>query len=196
MCNFYVYNWENANIKDVNAWRILMKFLCIYLCEGRGGCTNACIYMGTHIVSLFYRTSWWMFMKLGRDEVLIACTCVYAFYQIHHGVDPRQGKKDSKRASKTKYFTWNAAILIVVSARHSKGWIHGRANKGRGRTSPLTKSSFRPNAHCNILMYCRRHCWHMHFFESCHSCCLFLWLNCLLLVIRWAIKGPWASSLT
>ena len=23
----------------------------------------------------------------------------------------------------------------------------------------------------------------------------FFWLNCLLLVIRWAIKGPWASSL-
>ena len=31
-----------------------MKFLCIYLGEGRGGCTNACIYiyMGIHIVSL------------------------------------------------------------------------------------------------------------------------------------------------
>ena len=29
-----------------------MKFLCIDLGEGRGGgegCTNACIYMGTHI---------------------------------------------------------------------------------------------------------------------------------------------------
>ena len=23
---------------------------------------------------------------------------------------------------------------------------------------------------------------------------LFFWLNCLLLVIRWAVKGPWASS--
>ena len=31
-------------------------------------------------------------------------------------------------------------------------------------------------------------------FESCHSGCLFFWLNCLLLVTRWAIKGPWASS--
>ena len=36
MCNFHVYNWENANIKDLNAWRILMKFLCIDLGEGRG----------------------------------------------------------------------------------------------------------------------------------------------------------------
>ena len=25
-----------------------MKFLCIYLGEGKGGCTNACIYLGTH----------------------------------------------------------------------------------------------------------------------------------------------------
>ena len=40
-------------------------------------------------------------------------------------------------------------------------------------------------------MYCRQH---MHLFESFHSGCLFFWLNCLLLVIRWAVKGPWASS--
>ena len=41
---------ENAYIKDLNTWRILMNFLCIYLGEGKGGggCTNACICMGTH----------------------------------------------------------------------------------------------------------------------------------------------------
>ena len=40
---------ENAYIKDLNTWRILMNFLCIYLGEGRGGgCTNACKCMGTH----------------------------------------------------------------------------------------------------------------------------------------------------
>ena len=156
-----------------------------------GGCNNACTYIGTHIVSLYYRTTWWMFIKLWRDEVLMARTCVQAFYQIRPGVDPRQGKKESKRASKTKGFTWNAAILVVVSARYSKGWIQGGAKIGRGRASPLTKSSFRSNVHSNILMYCRQH---MHLFESCHSGCLFIWLNCLLLVLRWAIKGPWASS--
>ena len=51
LCNFHVYKWENAYIKDLYALRILMNFLCIYLGEGRGGgCTNACIYMymGTH----------------------------------------------------------------------------------------------------------------------------------------------------
>ena len=52
-------------------------------------------------------------MKLGRDEVLMARTCVYVFYQICPGVD-RHGKKESKRESKTKGFTWNAAILVVI----------------------------------------------------------------------------------
>ena len=37
MCNFHVYNWEKANIKDLKALRLLMKFLCIYLGEGRRG---------------------------------------------------------------------------------------------------------------------------------------------------------------
>ena len=40
---------KNAYIKDLNALRILMNFLCIYLGEKRGGGgTNACICMGIH----------------------------------------------------------------------------------------------------------------------------------------------------
>ena len=40
---------KNAYIKDLNAFRILMNFLCIYLGEKRGGgCTNACICMEIH----------------------------------------------------------------------------------------------------------------------------------------------------
>ena len=39
---------EDAYIKDLNALRILMNFLCIYLGEERGGCTNACICIGKH----------------------------------------------------------------------------------------------------------------------------------------------------
>ena len=65
-----------------------------------------------------------------------------------------------------------------------------RGKKSKGKASPLTKSSFRPNIHSNILMYY----WQHFEFEYCHSGCLFFWLNCLLLVIRWVIKGPWASS--
>ena len=41
---------EDVYIKDLNALRILMNILCIYLGEERGGWvyTNACICMGTH----------------------------------------------------------------------------------------------------------------------------------------------------
>ena len=43
---------KNAFIKDLNALRILMNFLCIYLgvkhVKRGGGCTNACICIGTH----------------------------------------------------------------------------------------------------------------------------------------------------
>ena len=30
------------------------------------------VYVWEHIASLYYRTAWWMFMILGRDEVLMA----------------------------------------------------------------------------------------------------------------------------
>ena len=39
---------KNAYIKDLNALRILMNFLCIYSGEKGGGCTNVCICIGTH----------------------------------------------------------------------------------------------------------------------------------------------------
>ena len=48
LCNFHVCNWKNADIKDLNALRILINFLWIYLVEKGGGCTNACICIGTH----------------------------------------------------------------------------------------------------------------------------------------------------
>ena len=55
-CLIYIYfvlflfvSENNAYIKYLNALRILMNFLCIYLGEKEGeGCTNACICMGTH----------------------------------------------------------------------------------------------------------------------------------------------------
>ena len=41
-------------------------------------------------------------------------------------VDPRQRKKESERASKTEGFTWNAAILVVVSAGIPRGGSRAR----------------------------------------------------------------------
>ena len=78
MCNFHVYKWENAYIKDLFALRILMNFLCIYLCDGRGGVALMHVYIWEHIVSLSYRTNLWIFTELGRDEVLMVpykCCC-------------------------------------------------------------------------------------------------------------------------
>ena len=70
LCNFHVSKWDKAYIKDLNAWRFLMNFLCIYLGEGKGGALMH-VYVFEHIISLSYRTTWWMFTKLHRDEVLI-----------------------------------------------------------------------------------------------------------------------------
>ena len=63
---------KNAYIKDLNALRLLMNFLCIYLGEIGGGGALMHVYVWEHIVSLYYRTASWMFTKLGRDEVLMA----------------------------------------------------------------------------------------------------------------------------
>ena len=40
--------------------------------EGGGGGALMHVYVLEHIVSLSYRTAWWMFTKLGRYEVLMA----------------------------------------------------------------------------------------------------------------------------
>ena len=46
---------KNAYIKDLNALRILMNFLCIYLGEKGGALMHACVL--EHIVSRYYRTA-------------------------------------------------------------------------------------------------------------------------------------------
>ena len=47
---------KNAYIKDLNALRILMNFLCIYLDEKGGGALMH-VYVWEQIVSLYYRTT-------------------------------------------------------------------------------------------------------------------------------------------
>ena len=46
---------KNAYIKDLNALRIFMNFLCIYLGEKGGGALMHA-YVMEHMVSLYYRT--------------------------------------------------------------------------------------------------------------------------------------------
>ena len=40
--------------------------------RGGGGGALMHVYVWEHIASLYYRTTQWMFTKLGRDEVLMA----------------------------------------------------------------------------------------------------------------------------
>ena len=48
---------ENAYIKDLNALRILMNFLSIYLGEKEGGGALMHVYIWEHMISLYYRTA-------------------------------------------------------------------------------------------------------------------------------------------
>ena len=53
----------------------------IYLFTWKGGGALMHVYVWEHIVSLYYRTAWWMFTKLVRHEVLMAhykCCCFLA----------------------------------------------------------------------------------------------------------------------
>ena len=43
--NFHFCKWKNVYIKDLNAWRILMNFLCIYFGEKRGGVALKHVYV-------------------------------------------------------------------------------------------------------------------------------------------------------
>ena len=63
----------------------LMYFLCIYLGEGRGGDALMHVYVWEHIVNLYYRTAWWMFTKLSRDDVPMAP-------HMHQGVSARSAQ--------------------------------------------------------------------------------------------------------
>ena len=78
LCYFHVCKWKNAHIKDWNALRVLVNFLCNYSGEGRGALMH--VYVWEHIVSLYCRIVWWMFTKLGRDKNSMPCTCVKAFW--------------------------------------------------------------------------------------------------------------------
>ena len=136
-----------------------------------------------HISNFFSRTAWWILMKLGRDEVLMAPYkyCCFSARSAQDQNTSRGSPSSDRKATGTNQMLSNDLEACGKKCSYFTG-------KNRGRASPLTKSSFRPNIHSNILAYCRRH---MHLFESsdsCHSGCLFFWLNCLLLVIRWGVN--------
>ena len=61
---------------------------------GGGGCTSACIHMGTHVVILYYKTTWRMFMKLGTDEIVMALY-IYLGFLVHLSRRPSSVRRPS-----------------------------------------------------------------------------------------------------
>ena len=59
------------------------------------------VYVWEHKVSLYYRTAYWMFTKLGGDEVIMA-HALRLFGQICPEVDPRRRKNGSIRGPFSK----------------------------------------------------------------------------------------------
>ena len=91
---FMFVSEKNPYIKDLNALRILMNFLCIYIGEKGGGVALMHVYVREHIVSLYYRTALWMFTILGRDEVpLVPYECVVIFWPDPSRGGSRAGQK-------------------------------------------------------------------------------------------------------
>ena len=71
ICIYFVlflcfYEWERFEyLKNFN------EFFMYLFRWRKGGGALLHVYVWEHIVSLYYRTAWLMFTKLGRDEVLI-----------------------------------------------------------------------------------------------------------------------------
>ena len=126
-------------------------------------------------------------MKLGRDEVRMARICVYAFLSDPPWGGSKAGQKGFKESFKDK--------RLYLECCHS-GSGFGKIFQGQGKNRYRKGFSFDEillqikcsQQHTDVLSTTHAFIWILSFWLS------FFWLNCLLLVIRWAIKGPWASS--
>ena len=83
---------KNAYIKDLNALRILMNFLCIYLGEKGGGALMH-VYVWERIVSLYYRTAEWMFTKMEGMKCSWSLTSVVVLWPDPSRGGSRAGQK-------------------------------------------------------------------------------------------------------
>ena len=79
-----------------------MNFLCIYLGEGRGGCTNACICMGTHSQPLLQNRLIDVYKIWQGWSNHCPAYAFRLFGQIHPEVDPRRRKNGSTRGPFSK----------------------------------------------------------------------------------------------
>ena len=134
LCNFHVYKWENANSKDLNAWKILMNFYLFIEVKKVGG-SLVHVYVLEHIVSLNYRIAWWIFTKLGRDKVLMTphiCIDYWAKYaqgwiqdgaKIGPGGSLLQRTSSSDRKATATYWMHNSD-LEAFGKKYCYFWFH------------------------------------------------------------------------
>ena len=190
MSNFHVYNWENANIKDLNAWRILMKFLCIYLGEGRGG-GHYCMYIHGNTQSLpllqnclmdVYETLW---ISYGRHICL-------GFLSDPPWGGSKVGQEGGKESFKDKRLYLECCHSGSGFSQIFQGMDSGRGKNRKSRGFSFDEILIQTKCsqqHTDILPTTHASIWILSFWLSV------CWLNFLLMVLRLAIKGPWASSL-
>ena len=83
--NFHVYKYivEEGLYKRFKWLKIFNEFFMYLFSRRKGGGALMQVYELEHIVSLSYRTAWWMFTKFGTDEVLMVphmtlCLCFSA----------------------------------------------------------------------------------------------------------------------
>ena len=89
-------------------------------------------------------------MKLGRDEVLMAHTCLGFVSDLPWGIS-KAGQEGVKESFKDKRLHLECCHSGSGFGQIFQEWIQGGAKISIGRSSPLKKSSFRPNVHSNIL---------------------------------------------
>ena len=91
--------------------------------EGGGGLVHA--YVWEHIFSLYYWNSWWMFMKLGRDEVLMVphiYFCPPPFAKAGD-IKTRSSVPLFVRLSVMKTLTWLISFEVLMIGHWYLAWM-------------------------------------------------------------------------
>ena len=144
--------------------------------EGGGGCALMHVYVWEYIVSLNYRTAWWMFTKLGRDEVLMVSNLCLGF-----SANSVQGWIQGG----AKIGQWG-----VSSPKDFFFRLEGYSNKPNAWQ---WSKSIWEEALLFLVPFCSQifDAFLMSFLDLVILCISMQFL--VLIVLRWAISAPWGS---
>ena len=172
----------------------------------RGGGALMHVYVREHIISLSYRTAWWMFTKLDRDEVLIITHLFIGFSAISNqrriqgeggGNLPKIGQlgvlspKDFFFSLSYRTTWWmftkldRHEVLIIThlfigfSANSTQGGIQGLRQFAKNRSM---RGSFSKGLLLQIGMQ-----------QQQTECILVSWIEILRLLLFWLISQIWQS---